>query len=158
MAVMPRCVACCLAALALCACVDALHVQRAAALGVGLRPPRRPASGRCGVQMMQETSLSPSLSFWTIVKGVTRCRSFHEFMTLVRQEHGDVVKVNLQPVMPPMYLLQGKKANRGSIQNIVGRVRGSVVQLQVNMPRRGEREQRQSILRAPPPPPPPPPV
>jgi len=41
-----------------------------------------------------------------------RCNSFHEFMVHVRAAHGDTVRVNLWPVLPPIYLMQGRAANR----------------------------------------------
>jgi len=60
--------------------------------------PERPADG-----------LSP----WTVLRGAWQSRSFHDFMLYVRAQHGDVVHVNLWPVLPPIYLMMGKAANRG---------------------------------------------
>lgn len=53
-----------------------------------------------------------SLAPWTVVKGLFHCKSFHEFMMHVRAAHGDTVRVNLWPVLPPIYLMQGRAANR----------------------------------------------
>ena len=54
-----------------------------------------------------------NLSPWTAIGGVLRCRSFHEFMLHLRSYHGNVIRVNLQPVLPPLFVLMGKEANRG---------------------------------------------
>jgi len=47
-----------------------------------------------------------------------RSRSFHDFMLNVRDAHGDVVRINLWPVLPPIYLLMGKSANRGVLRDL----------------------------------------
>lgn len=53
------------------------------------------------------------LSFWTIIRGMRSSNSFHEFMRFVRAEHGDVVQLpSLWPVLPPIWMLMGKAANR----------------------------------------------
>ena len=53
-----------------------------------------------------------SLSPWVVLKSAFRAGSFAEFMQGVRREQGDAILVDLQPVLPPTYLLMGKEANR----------------------------------------------
>ena len=53
-----------------------------------------------------------SLSIWSAVKGAWAADTFADFMSFVRQEAGDVVLIDLRPVLPPTYLLMGKSANR----------------------------------------------
>ena len=59
----------------------------------------------------------PDVSLWTWLKGVTS-GSFHDFMLAVRDAHGDVSRVNLWPVLPPIYLMMGKSANRGVLSEL----------------------------------------
>ena len=59
----------------------------------------------------------PDVSLWTWLKGVTS-GSFHDFMREVRDAHGDVSRVNLWPVLPPIYLMMGKSANRGVLSEL----------------------------------------
>ena len=63
-----------------------------------------------------------SLAFMTVLKGL-RCKSFHEFMSHVRETHGDTTKVNLWPVLPPVYLMQGKAANRAVLFELDDKLR-----------------------------------
>eukprot|EP00316_Scyphosphaera_apsteinii_P004472 CAMPEP_0119320424 /NCGR_PEP_ID=MMETSP1333-20130426/52420_1 /TAXON_ID=418940 /ORGANISM="Scyphosphaera apsteinii, Strain RCC1455" /LENGTH=482 /DNA_ID=CAMNT_0007327145 /DNA_START=432 /DNA_END=1883 /DNA_ORIENTATION=- len=39
-------------------------------------------------------------------------------MLAVREAHGDVVRINLWPVLPPIYLMMGKEANRGVLSEL----------------------------------------
>ena len=59
----------------------------------------------------------PDVSLWTWLKGSTS-GSFHDFMREVRDAHGDVSRVNLWPVLPPIYLMMGKSANRGVLSEL----------------------------------------
>mmetsp|Transcript_115830 Transcript_115830/g.201091 ORF Transcript_115830/g.201091 Transcript_115830/m.201091 type:complete len:581 (-) Transcript_115830:50-1792(-) len=58
------------------------------------------------------------LSFWTALKGAFSSQTFRDFMTYVRRECGDSVFVNLWPMLPPMYVLMGKAANRGVLSEL----------------------------------------
>ena len=53
-----------------------------------------------------------TLPFWSAIKGAWGAESFADFMAFVRREAGDVVLIDLSPVLPPTYLLMGKSANR----------------------------------------------
>ena len=53
-----------------------------------------------------------SLGALGALRALWRCTSFHDFMQRVREAQGDVVRINLQPVLPPTYLMFGKAANR----------------------------------------------
>ena len=59
----------------------------------------------------------PDVSFFTWLRGLTS-GSFHDFMLAVRDAHGDVSRVNLWPVLPPIYLMMGKSANRGVLSEL----------------------------------------
>jgi len=59
----------------------------------------------------------PGIAPLTWLRGL-RSGSFHDFMLNVRQSHGDVVRINLWPVLPPIYLLMGKSANRGVLRDL----------------------------------------
>mmetsp|Transcript_25172 Transcript_25172/g.43020 ORF Transcript_25172/g.43020 Transcript_25172/m.43020 type:complete len:518 (-) Transcript_25172:290-1843(-) len=55
------------------------------------------------------------LSFLSLLRTAWRSRkehSFHKFMLDLRRTHGDAMVLNLWPVLPPMYVMMGKAANR----------------------------------------------
>lgn len=60
---------------------------------------------------------APGISPVTWLRGLA-CGSFHDFMLAVRMAHGDVVRINLWPVLPPIYLMMGKEANRGVLSEL----------------------------------------
>ena len=74
-----------------------------------LQPSARCASPVC----VDQPQLTPAqLTPWAAAREAWGCDSFHEFATRVRRRHGDVVFMDLWPVLPRTYLLQGPEANR----------------------------------------------
>jgi hypothetical protein len=67
--------------------------------------PRRPNRG---------VKLSPL----TAVQAVWKSSSFHDFMLHVRAQQGDIVQVDLWPVLPPIYVVMGKAANRAVLSDL----------------------------------------
>jgi len=72
-----------------------------------------PSAARVTSPAALEPRETVDLSLWTMVSGAWRSSSFHDFMMYVRAQHGDVVRVNLWPVLPPIYLTMGQAANQG---------------------------------------------
>lgn len=68
------------------------------------------AAGGVGEGSLMATPVP--LSPWVALKGALNCKSFPEFMDHVRHAQGDAVSLNLWPVLPMIYVLQGKVANR----------------------------------------------
>ena len=68
-----------------------------------------PATAAMGLDSLPDpVGLSP----WVALRGVSSCRNFADFMSHLRREQGDALMLDLRPVLPPVYLLQGKAANR----------------------------------------------
>ena len=61
---------------------------------------------------------APKLDFWTGLRAAWAVRSappgqsaFECFMANLRESKGDVLNLDLRPVLPPTYILMGKAAN-----------------------------------------------
>ena len=58
------------------------------------------------------------MSPWTAARAAWRSDSFHEFMVYMRVQQGDIMEVDLWPVLPPIYLVMGKAANRAVLSDL----------------------------------------
>jgi len=65
-------------------------------------------------QLLTPTRLTP----WAAARAAFGCGSFHEFTERVRARHGDAVFMDLWPVAPRTYLLQGPEANRKVLSDL----------------------------------------
>jgi len=96
----------------------------------------RPLAGatRCRVnpQRIRCVERGSSLSPWAVLRGVLTCKSWHEFTVQLRDEHGDVVKVDLWPVLPPVFFMMGKAANRGVLSDLDASL-GQILQELINV-------------------------
>ena len=58
------------------------------------------------------------MSPWTAARAAWTSNSFHEFMVYMRAQQGDILEVDLWPVLPPIYLVMGKAANRAVLSEL----------------------------------------
>ena len=58
------------------------------------------------------------MSPWTAARAAWTSNSFHEFMSYMRAQQGDILEVDLWPVLPPIYLVMGKAANRAVLSDL----------------------------------------
>ena len=70
------------------------------------------------VQEPRHAKRAPGMSPWTAARAAWTSNSFHEFMTYMRKHQGDILEVDLWPVLPPIYLVMGKAANRAVLSEL----------------------------------------
>ena len=97
------------------ACVASTGAASSAAASAvapsGAPPPQQAAAASA-------SAAAGTPSPWSILRGVLQCDSWHEFTVQMREEYGDVLKVDLWPVLPPIYFLMGKAANRAVLSDL----------------------------------------
>ena len=88
-------------------------MQSVASSGCRPKPPRPEVDAAAA-----EAQPAPKLDFWTGLRAAWAVRSappgqsaFECFMANLREAKGDVLNLDLSPVLPPTYILMGKAAN-----------------------------------------------
>ena len=70
------------------------------------------------VQEPRHATKAVRMSPWTAARAAWTSNSFHEFMSYMRAHQGDILEVDLWPVLPPIYLVMGKAANRAVLSEL----------------------------------------
>ena len=70
------------------------------------------------VQEPRHATKAVRMSPWTAARAAWTSNSFHEFMSYMRAHQGDILEVDLWPVLPPIYLVMGKAANRAVLSDL----------------------------------------
>ena len=70
------------------------------------------------VQEPRHATKAVRMSPWTAARAAWTSNSFHEFMAYMRAHQGDILEVDLWPVLPPIYLVMGKAANRAVLSEL----------------------------------------
>lgn len=70
------------------------------------------------VQEPRHATKAVRMSPWTAARAAWTSNSFHEFMAYMRAHQGDILEVDLWPVLPPIYLVMGKAANRAVLSDL----------------------------------------
>lgn len=70
------------------------------------------------VQEPRHATKAVRMSPFTAARAAWTSNSFHEFMAYMRAHQGDILEVDLWPVLPPIYLVMGKAANRAVLSDL----------------------------------------